>query len=156
MGRWVSRSNARLAGGIVDCFNESQATAAFSTVADWLRIARDGVEEILEDSFVTANVRDRRRGGALVGVARCGGGKVRRRVAQIGGDDAIVFEDYSAFRAGDFEAARVAGIGGGSSEKCANSSVGKFQSSYRGIFCFDFVQYSGGPSADASDIAEQP
>ncbi len=92
----------------------------------------------------------------MVGIAGGDGGEVRRRIAQVGGDDAIVLEDCGAFGAGDFEAARIAGIGGGGGEERADGAAGEMQSGDGGVFGFDFVQDGGGASLDAEHVAEEP
>ena len=76
--------------GLVDGFDEGQATAAFAAVADGLRVDGDGAEEVFEDGFVAADVGDRGGGGALVCVTVSCAGEVWRTIAQIGGDDAVV------------------------------------------------------------------
>src|ERR1700736_1774850 len=119
------KSDRRCAGGIVDGFDQGEAAAAFATVADWLRIVGDGVEEIFEDGFVATDVGYGGGGCALICVADGDAGKVRGRIAQVGGDDAVVLEDYGAFGASDVEAARVAGIGGSGGEKRAEGAAGK-------------------------------
>src|SRR5712675_676046 len=96
------------ASGSVDRFDQGEAAAAFAAVADWFGVVSDGLEEVFEDGFVAADVGYRCGGGALVGVAGGDGRNVGGRVAEIGGDDAVVFEDHGAFGAGDFKAAWVA------------------------------------------------
>jgi len=149
-------SEFRCAGGVVDGFYEGEAAAAFAAVADWLCIVGDGVEEVFEDGFMAADVGYGGGRGALVGVAGGDGGEVGRRIAQVGGDDAVVREDYSAFGAGDFEAAGVAGIRGGGGEQRADGAAGEFQVGDGGVFGFDFVQDGGGAGLDANYIAEEP
>src|SRR5712675_1598885 len=112
-GRWGSLSESRGAGGSVDGFDQGEAAAAFAAVADWFGVVGDGLEEVFEDGFVAADVGYRCGGGTLIGVAGRDGCNVGGRVAEVGGSDAIVFEDYGAFGAGDFKAAWVAGVGSG-------------------------------------------
>jgi len=150
------KSDRRCAGGIVDGFDQGEAAAAFSTVADWLRIVGDGVEEIFEDGLVATDVGYGGGGCALICVAVGDAGKVRGRIAQVGDDDAVVLEDYGAFGASDVEAARVAGIGGSGGEERAEGAAGKFERGDGGIFGFDFVQHGGGAGLHASYIAEEP
>src|SRR5712675_3282890 len=107
----VSESGS--ACGSVDGFDQGEAAAAFAAVADWFGVVGYGLEEVFEDGFVAADVGYRCGGGALIGVAGRDRRNVGGRVAEIGGDDAIVFEDYGAFGAGDFKAAWVAGVGSG-------------------------------------------
>src|ERR1700687_2998779 len=156
--RWAvgAESEFRGAGGVVDGFYEGEAAAAFAAVADWLRIVGDGVEEVFEDGFMAADVSYGGGRGAFGGVAGGDGGEVGRRIAQVGGDDAVVLEDYSAFGAGDFEAAGVAGIRGGGGEQRADGAAGEFQGGDGGFFGFDFVQDVCGAGLDASYIAEKP
>src|SRR6202171_3507359 len=95
-------------------------------------------------------------GGALVGVAGNVGGDVGRGIAEIDGDDAIVFEDYRAFGGGDFEAAGIPGICGGGSEKRGYGAAGEFEVSDGGVFGFDFVQEGGCAGLQTHYVAEQP
>src|SRR6202790_4041957 len=154
--RWSmgAESGARIADGIVDGFYKSQATSALATVTDGLGVIRDGVQEIFKDSFVTADIGDRGGGGALVGVARRVARKVRRRIAQIGGDNAIMLENYGALRSSDFEAARVAGVGRCCSEKCADGAAGDFASCDGRALGFDFVEDGRGACLYPRDITE--
>src|SRR6266478_6682791 len=135
-----SGSDRRCGGGVVDGFDEGEAAAAFVTVADGLRVVGDGVEEIFEDGFVAADVGYGCGRGALVGVAGNDGSEVRGRIAEVGRDDAVVLEDYGAFSASDFEAARVARIGGGGGEERADRAAGEFEGGDGGVFGFDLMQ----------------
>src|SRR5712692_3962886 len=135
---------------------EREAAAAFGAVAGEGGVVGDSVEKILDYGFVAADVGYRRGGGALVGVARNFGDDLRKGIAEIGGDDAIVFEDDGAFGAGDFDAARVAGIRGGGGEERADGSAGEFEGGHGCVFRFDFVQQGGGAGLDANYIAEKP
>src|SRR4029077_18525751 len=92
------------AGHAVDFFDDGDAAAAFFAVAKGRGVLRDGAEEIFENGFVAADVADDGRRSALVGVAGGVGEQAPGRVAEIGGEDAIVFEDGGALRAGDFDA----------------------------------------------------
>ena len=89
----------------------------------------------------------------MVGIAGRDGCNVGGRVAEIGGDDAVVFEDYGAFGAGDFKAAWVPGIGGGGGEKRADRAAGEFEGGDGGVFGFDFVEDGGGARLDANYVA---
>jgi len=62
-------SESRGARGSVDGFDQGEAAAAFTTVADWLGVVGDGLEEVFEDGFVALMSVYRCRGGALVGIA---------------------------------------------------------------------------------------
>src|SRR5260370_27493417 len=114
------------------------------------------MEEVFEDGSVAADVGYGGGGGALVGVAGAHIGEVGRRIAQVGGDDAVVLEDYGAFGAGDFEAARVAGIGGGGGEGRADGAAGEFEGGGGGGFRFGFVQDGGGARLAANHVGEAP
>jgi len=148
-------SESRGARGSVDGFDQSEAAPAFAAVADWFGVVGDGLEEVFEDGFVAADVGYCCGGGALIGVAGGEGRKVGRRIGQVGGGDAIVFEDYGALGAGDFEAAWVAGIGGGGGEKRADRAAGEFEGGYGGVFGFNFVEDSSGASLDTGYVAEK-
>src|SRR6266849_2829214 len=150
------RSKRKCAGGSVNGFHEGETAAAFAAVADGLRVVGDCMEEVFEDGFMAADVGYGGGGGALVGVAGAHIGEVGRRIAQVGGDDAVVLEDYGAFGAGDFEAARVAGIGGGGGEERADGAAGEFEGGDGGVFGFDFVQDGGGAGLHANYVAEEP
>jgi len=105
--------------GAVDGFDEGDAAAAFEAVAGGGAVVLDGSEKIFEDGLVAAEIADDGGGGALVFVGGCGFGGGGWSVSEIGGDDAVVLENDCAFGAGDFDAAWVAGIGGGGGvEKC--------------------------------------
>jgi hypothetical protein len=99
--------------GAVDGFDEGEAAAAFEAVADGGAVLLDGLEEIFEDRLVAAEIADGGGRGALVFVEG-GGFSGDGSVSEIGGDDAVVLKNDGAFRAGEFDAAGVAGIGGGS------------------------------------------
>jgi len=141
--------------GAVDGFDEGDAAAAFEAIASGSAILPDGLEKIFEDSLVAAEIRDSGGRGALVFVERCGRGG-SARVAETGGDDAVVLEDDGAFGAGDFDAARVAGIGGSSDMENAESAAGKFEDGGGGVFGFDLVKKSAGASLHANDVTEEP
>src|SRR6267378_2489905 len=148
-------SESGSACGSVDGFDQGEAAAAFAAVAYWLRVVGDGAEEVFEDGFVAADVGYCCGGGALIGVAGGDGGEVVWRIAEIGGDDAVLLEDYGAFGAADFDAARVSGIGSGGGEEVANCAAGKFESSDGSVLGFDFVQDRSGAGLDAGYIAEE-
>ena len=106
------------------------------------------------DGLVAAEVSDGCRRGALVfveGSRFCGSAS-----AEIGGDDAVMFEDDGAFGAGDFDAARIAGVGGRGGVENSERAAGKFEDSGGGIFGFDFVKQRAGASLHANNITEQP
>ncbi len=65
-------------------------------------------------------------------------------------------EDDGAFGAGNFDAARVAGIGGGSGVENAQGAAVEFEDGGGGVFGFDLVEQRGGAGLDASDFTEQP
>src|SRR6266403_1110938 len=67
-----------------------------------------------------------------------------------------MLEDDGAFRAGNFDAARIAGIGGSSDVEKAERAAGEFEDGGGGIFSFDLVEQRGGAGLDANDITEQP
>src|SRR5713101_5000023 len=119
-------------------------------------VVGDSMEKILDCGFVAGDVGYRGRGSALVDVSRDADGDARMRIAEIGGDDAIVFEDDGTFGAGDFDAARVAGIRGGGDEERADGSAGEFEGGHGRVFRFDFVQQGGGAGLGANYIAEKP
>src|SRR6266481_504044 len=98
------------------------------------------MEKIFEDGLVAAGIAD-------------GGGW---GVSEIGGEDAVVFENYGTLGAGDFDAARVAGIGGGGGVENTQSAAGEFEDGCGGVFGFDFMKQSGGAGLNASDITEEP
>jgi len=87
-GRWEAGQSFDARSGVVDGFDEGEAAAAFAAVADGLRVVGDCMEEVFEDGFMAADVGYGGGRGALVGVAGGHIGKVERRIAQIGGDDA--------------------------------------------------------------------
>src|SRR5712692_5280760 len=120
-------SESRGAGGSVNCFDQGEAPTAFWAVADRLHVVGDGLEEIFEDHFVAADVGYCCGRGALVGVAGGDGCNIGGRITQVGGDDAVVFEDYGAFGAGDFEAAWVAGVSRSCGEDRADGAAGEFE-----------------------------
>jgi len=151
----VSRLLIGIFCGAVDSFDEGKAAAAFGAVAKWGAILLDGLEKIFEDGLVSAEIADGGGGGALIFVAR-GIDEIGRSVAEIGGDDAVVFKDDGASGAGDFDAARIAGEGGGGGVEAAEGAGGEFESGDGGVFGFDFVEESGGAGLHASDVAEEP
>jgi hypothetical protein len=67
-----------------------------------------------------------------------------------------VLEDDGAFGAGDFDAARIAGIGGVSGVEKAQGAAREFEDGCSGIFGFDLVKLRGGAGLHAHDITEQP
>jgi len=104
---------------------------------------------------MAAEIGDGSGRGALVFVED-GGLEGSRGATEIGGDDAVVFEDDGAFGAGDFDATGVAGVGGSGGLKNAEGAAGEFQDGRGGVFGFDLVQQGGGAGLDASDITEKP
>ena len=115
----------------------------------------DGLEKIFEDGLVATKIADDGGGRALVFVegGGFGGGW---GVSEIGGDDAVVFENDGTFGAGDFDAARVAGIVGRSRVENAQGAAGEFEDGDGGVFGFDLVKLRGGAGLNANDIAEEP
>jgi len=67
-----------------------------------------------------------------------------------------MLEDDGALGAGNFDAARIAGIGGGGGVENAQSTAGEFEDGGGGVFGFDLVELGGGAGLHANDIAEQP
>src|SRR5712664_345322 len=129
--------------GVVDGFDEGEAAAAFEAVAGRGAVVLDGLEKIFEDGLMAAEITDDGGGGALVFVdgGGFGGG---RGVSEISGDDAVVLKNDSAFGAGDFDAAGVAGIGGGGGVENAQGAAGEFEDGNGGVFGLDFVKLRGG------------
>ena len=66
-----------------------------------------------------------------------------------------VFEDDRTFRAGNFHAARIAGICSCGGVKYPRGAVGEFQGGESRVLGFDFVQESGRMSLNTSHVAEQ-
>jgi hypothetical protein len=114
------------------------------------------MEKIFEDVLVATGIADGGGGGALVFFEVCGFGGGGWGVSEIGGEDAVVLENYGALGAGDFDAARVAGIGGGGGVENAQRAAGEFEDGCGGVFGFDFMKQSGGAGLNASDITEEP
>jgi len=114
------------------------------------------LKKIFEDSLVAAEIADGGGGGALVFVDGDGFDGRGWGVSQTGFDDAVVLEDDGAFRAGDFNAAGIAGIGGGGSVEDAENAAREFEDGCGGVFGFDFVKHVGGASLHANDITEKP
>ena len=77
-------------------------------------------------------------------------------MAQVGSDDAVVLEDDRAFGAGNLDAARIAGVGGGGDVQDAQGAAGKFEDGDSGIFGFDGVEFCSDARLDAGNIAEKP
>lgn len=142
--------------GAVDGFDEGDAAAAFEAVAGGGTVVLDGLEKIFEDGLVTTEIADDGGRGALVFVEGGGFGGGGWGVPEISGDDAVVLENDGAFRAGDFDAARIAGISGGGSVENAQGAAGEFEDGDGGVFGFDLVKLSGGAGLNANDITEQP
>ena len=124
--------------GAVDGFDQGEAAAAFEAVTDGGAILLDGLEKIFEDGLVAAEIGDGGGGGALVFVGRCGFG-AGERGPEIGGDDAVVFEDNGAFGAGDCDAAGVAGVGGSGGVENAEGAASEFENGGGGVFGLDLV-----------------
>src|ERR1700732_4863348 len=139
--------------GAVDGFDEGDAAAALEAVACRGAILLDGLEKIFEDGLVAAEITDDGGRGALVFVEGGGFGGGGWGVSEIGGDDAVVFEDDGAFGAGDFDAAGVAGIGGGGGVKYTQGAAGEFEDGNGGVFAFDLVELSGGSRLNANHIS---
>ena len=85
-----------------------------------------------------------------------GTAKVCRRIAQVGGEQAIVLDDYSAFRASEFDATRIAGIHGGGCLQSPNGTVGEFESCHERVFSFDLVQGGFARGLNSDHVAEKP
>src|SRR5260370_38290297 len=75
---------------------------------------------------------------------------------EVGGDDAVVLEDDGAFGAGNLDATRIAGVGGGGDVQDAQRTAGEFEDGDSGIFGFDGVEFRGDARLDADNIAEKP
>src|SRR4029077_4546562 len=123
-------------------------------------ILLDGCKKILDDGLVAAKIADGGGRSALVFVrggiietGKLGGGQ---GVAEIGGNDAVVFEDDRAFGAGDFDAAGVTGISGGRGMENSECTAGEFERGDSGVFGFDFVKQRGRASLHTNHITEQP
>ena len=104
---------------------------------------------------MAAEISDGGRRGALVFV-EWGGLGGRASVAEISCDDAVMLEDDGAFGAGDFDAARVAGIGGSRGMENAECAAGEFEDGGGGVFGFDVVKKSAGTGLYANDVTEEP
>src|SRR5260370_3833999 len=142
--------------GAVDGFDEGDAAAALEAVAGGGAVVLDGLEKIFEDGLVAAEIADDGGRGALVFVKGGGYGGGGWGVSEIGGDDAVVFENDGSFGAGDFDAAGIAGIGGGGGVENAQGAAGEFEDGDGGVFGFDFVKLGGGARLNASDVTEEP
>src|SRR6266699_3290709 len=84
--------------------------------------------------WVATEIADRSGGGALVFVEGSGFDGRSPSVSEIGFDDAVVLEDNGALGAGDFNAARVAGIGGGGGVEDAEGATGEFEDGGGSVF----------------------
>ena len=93
--------------------------------------------------------------GALIFVEG-GGSSGGRGIAEIGADDAVVLEDDIAFGAGNFDAARIAGMGGSGDMENAKGAAGEFEDGSSRVFGFDFVKKGAGASFHSNDITEEP
>jgi len=67
-----------------------------------------------------------------------------------------VFEDCGAFGSGDFDAARVTGIGGGGGVENTQGAAGEFKRGDGGVLGLDFVKQRGSAGLHANDITEKP
>src|SRR5580698_313332 len=145
---------AGTAGGAVDGFDQGDAFAAFGAVADGFAVGADGTQEIFENFLVAADVGDGGGGCAQVRVLRSFGCLLGRcGITQIHSDDAIVFEDYGAFGAGDFHAALIAGKSRGCRMQGPERSVREFEDRGGCIFGFDLVQRRRGARLNPRDVA---
>src|SRR6266699_293058 len=109
----------------------------------------------LSISRMTVGMSDGGGGGALVFVDG-GGFNGGWSASEIGGNDVVVLEDDGAFGAGDFHAARVAGIGGGGRVENAQGAASKFENGGGGVFGFDLVKKRADTGLDANAVTEQP
>jgi len=105
---------------------------------------------------MAAEIADGGGRGALIFVERGGFDRGGCGVLEIGGDDAVVFEDDGAFGAGNFDASGKAGIGGGGGVEYSKCATGEFEDGGSGVFGFDFVKKGGGAGSHASDVTEEP
>src|SRR5438552_15530833 len=113
------------------------------------------MNKIFERGPMTAHITDggRRSAGVLV---VSGAAQVRRRIAQVGGEQAIMFNDYGTFRTGQFHTPWIAGKCGRGREKRSERAVAEFQRSDQRVFGVDFVQSSLAHGLDSRYIAEEP
>src|SRR5271165_5377798 len=124
----------------INRFDEGDAATAFPTVADGRGVLLNGAKKILEHGLMSANVADHRGSGAEIVVAGTICGDVCRSFAKIRGNDAILFQNDGSLRAGNFQAARIAGVSGRGCMEDAQRAVGKFQDGRDRVLGFDGVQ----------------
>src|SRR5260370_15031255 len=115
----------------------------------------DGLKKVLEDGLMATEISDGGGGGALVFVDGGGFGS-GGSASEIGGDDAVVLEDDGDFSAGDFDAAGVAGIGGGGRVENAEGAASEFENGGGGVFGFDLVKKRADTGLHANDVTEEP
>jgi hypothetical protein len=82
--------------------------------------------------------------------------KTRLTVAEVGRNDAIVFENNCTQRSGNFQPSRITEISSRGRLKSANSTNRKLEDCYSGVFGFDGMQHSRRACLNASDFTEQP
>src|SRR5258708_4599624 len=101
--------------GFVDCFHERQAAASLSPVATRSSIILNGLEKIVQDRLMPAHITDNRRGRTGILVRLLVAHQVRRWIPQVSSEQAILRDNQSAFRAGEFQLARITWVCRGSS-----------------------------------------
>ena len=94
----------------IDCFDYSYAPAALAAVAGGCAVLLDSLDKVFEHGLVSANLADSGGGSALVLAPGGMIDKTRLTVAEVGRNDAIVFENNCAQRSGNFQPSRITGI----------------------------------------------
>ena len=137
----------------IDCFDYSYAPAA---VAGGCAVLPDSLNKVFEHGLVSANLADSGGGSALVLAPGGMIDKARLTVAEVGRNDAIVFENNCAQRSGNFQPSRITGINSRGRLKSVDSTNRKLEDYYSGVFGFDGMQHSRRACLNASDVTEQP
>jgi hypothetical protein len=102
--------NGGVPGCAIDGFDQGNAAAALQAVAGWCRVGLNGVDKVLEDLLVSAELTYYRRRGATVLVAGRAWIEDWFRRPEVSRNDAILLEDHSALRSANFHAARIARV----------------------------------------------
>ena len=120
---WGTQGRPLCSRGTINRFDQRDASPAVTAVADRRRITLNGVNEVFEQRLMTAEVAHYGRGRTLIRIGHGSFAETRRRVSQVGGENAIVLENDGSFCSRHFHSPRISRIRGCSRLKDAEGSA---------------------------------
>lgn len=104
---------AHWTGGGVNALGQLQTTPPLASIANRRMAVAHGGNEIGDGGAVGRGIADLRRTGALVAPVGRLIDQLGHGIAQVGAHHALALQHHRAGRAGELDAALVAGVGGG-------------------------------------------